>query len=285
MASRRRRERVSNYADAVEGRADDALTRIASVDHWHHRIPIAEGVVTPGAQDTQAMLAELELPEDCTGLRVLDIGARDGFFAFEVERRGATEIVALDNVAPDVTGFNVAKGLLGSKVGYVVDNVYNLTVERFGKFDLVLFLGVLYHLRHPLLALDKIWDVCNPGAQLFVESHMIDEGLVDGAGNFHRLDHFHADLRLFPLVEFFPDRMLGNDFTSKWAPNQRALSGMLGASGFDVTREWLHAFRGGATAVARPLDPEGQRAADAAAEWDLGANRIIRPSRYSPPGS
>jgi len=230
------------------------------------------------------MLAELDLPEDCSGLRVLDIGARDGFFSFEVERRGAAEIVALDNVPPDLTGFNVAKELLGSAVDYVVDNVYNVNVGRFGKFDLVLFLGVLYHLRHPLLALDHIWDVCNPGARLYVESHMIDEGLVDGAGNFHRLDHFHPDLGLFPLVQFFPDRMLGNDFTSKWAPNQRALAGMLGASGFDVTREWLHAFRGGATAVARALDPDGQRAADAASEWDLSQNRILRASDFSPAG-
>ena len=264
---------------------DDVRERIASVSHWHHRIPIVPGIVTPGVQDTQAMLAELGLPEDCAGMRVLDIGARDGFFSFEVERLGATEIIALDNVAPDLTGFNVAKELLGSNVEYVVDNVYNLTFERYGKFDLVLFLGVLYHLRHPLLALDRIWDVCRPGAQLFVESHMIDQGLVDDAGNFHRLDHFHPDIGLFPLVQFFPDRTLGNDFTSKWAPNQRALRGMLGASGFDVTREWLHAFRGGVTAVSRELDREGQRAADSAAEWDLGRNRIARGSQFSPPRS
>ena len=177
----------------------------------------------------------------------------------------------------------MAKELLGSKAEYVVDNVYNLNVEQYGTFDLVLFLGVLYHLRHPLLALDHIWDVCNRGAQVFVESHMIDEGLVDEAGAFHRLDDFHPGLRRFPLVQFFPDRTLGNDFTSKWAPNQAALRAMFGAAGFDVTREWLHAFRGGVTAVARELDPLGQRAADAATEWDLGQNRIIRGSRYSPP--
>jgi tRNA (mo5U34)-methyltransferase len=268
---------------AVTPDAEQIHARIASVGHWHHRIPIAPGIVTPGVQDTGAMLAQLDLPEDCSGLRVLDIGARDGFFSFEVERRGASEIVALDNVAPDLTGFAVARELLGSKVEYVVDNVYNLDVEHYGTFDLVLFLGVLYHLRHPLLALDHIWDVCNPGARLYVESHMIDGGLVDDAGNFHQLDHFHPDLKLFPLVQFYPDAMLGNDFTSKWAPNQYALRGMIAASGFDVTREWLHVFRGGVTAVARELDPYGMRAADGAAEWDLGRNRIVRASKYSPP--
>lgn len=274
---------MTRIVRAVNEDSEQIHERIATVGHWHQRIPIAPGIVTPGAQDTGAMLAHLALPEDCAGMRALDIGARDGFFCFELERRGAAEVVALDNVAPDLTGFNVAKELLGSEVRYVVDNVYNLTVEEYGRFDLVLFLGVLYHLRHPLLALDRIWDVCNLGARLFVESHMIDEGLVDEAGDFHRLDDFHEDLSLFPLVQFLPGKTLADDFTSKWAPNQRALGDMLGACGFDVTREWLHAFRGGVTAVARGLDPEGQRAADSAAEWDLNHNRIVRGSRYSPP--
>jgi hypothetical protein len=112
---------------------------------------------------------------------------------------------------------------------------------------------------------------------------MIDQGLVDAQGGFHCLDAYHADLLALPLVEFFPGRMLGNDFTSKWAPNQVALRGMLEASGFDVTREWLLAFRGGVTAVARDLDPEGQRAADGATAWDLDANRVLAGSEYSPP--
>jgi tRNA (mo5U34)-methyltransferase len=257
--------------------------RIAEVPHWHHRIPITPEVMTPGVQDTQALLAQVGMPDDCTGMRVLDIGARDGFFTFEAERRGATEIIALDNVPPEKTGFSVAADLLDSKAQYVTDNVYNLTVERYGKFDLVLFFGVLYHLRHPLLALDHIWDVCNRGAQLYVESHMIDEGLVLHDGSFNRLDSLHADLLELPMVQFYPGKMLGNDFTSTWAPNQVALRGLLESSGFAVDHEWLVAFRGGAIATARDLDPEGQRAADAAAAWDLVQNQILAPSAYSPP--
>jgi tRNA (mo5U34)-methyltransferase len=259
--------------------------RIAEVGHWHHRIAITPEVMTPGAQDTQALLAQVGMPEDCTGMRVLDIGARDGFFTFEAERRGAAEVVAVDNVPPEKTGFAVASELLGSEARYVTDNVYNLSVERYGKFDLVLFFGVLYHLRHPLLALDHIWDVCNRGAQLYVESHMIDEGLVDHDGSFHRLDSLNADLLGLPLVQFYPGAMLGNDFTSTWAPNQVALRGMLESAGFDVVHQWLVAFRGGAIAVARDLDPEGQRAADAASAWDLTHNEILAPSEYSPPVS
>ena len=116
-------------------------------------------------------------------MRVLDIGARDGFFTFEAERAAAREVVALDNESPHNTGFAIAAELLGSKATYVTENVYSLNPERYGRFDLVLFLGVIYHLRHPLLALDRIHDVCSPEALLLLETHMIDEGLVDEAGD------------------------------------------------------------------------------------------------------
>ena len=168
---------------------------------------------------------------------------------------------------------------------YVVDNVYNLNTAQYGKFDFVLFLGVLYHLRHPVLALDHIWDVCNFGAELYIETHLIDDALVDTDGRFHRLTDFHEDLTAFPLFQFFPDKTLANDFTSKWAPNQSGLRAVLGATGFDVEREWKVASRGGVTARARQLDPEGQRAVDAATEWDLDKSTIIRSSEYAPAGS
>ena len=257
--------------------------RIGEVEYWHQRIPITEDIMTPGAQDTQTMLAYVGLPDDCSGMRVLDIGTRDGFFAFEVERRGATEVIGLDNVPPHLTGFNVAKELLHSRVEYVVDNVYNLSVTKYGRFDLVLFFGVLYHLRHPLLVLDRIWDVCNESALLYVESHMIDEGLVDDQGALHRLDALNPHLLGFPLVEFLPGAMLAGDFTSKWAPNQVALRGMLESAGFDVSSQWLLGSRGGATAVARVLDAQGQRAVDAASEWDLVRGNVISGSEFSPP--
>ena len=81
----------------------------------------------------------------------------------------------------------------------MVDNVYNLSVaKKYGQFDLVLFFGVLYHLRHPLLVLDRIWDVCNESALLYVESHMIDEGLVDDQGALHRMDALNPHLLGFP---------------------------------------------------------------------------------------
>jgi tRNA (mo5U34)-methyltransferase len=252
---------------------DDASRRareaISKQQKWHHRIEVAPGVWTPGLQDTPALLAQIGMPEDLSGMRVLDIGARDGFFTFEAERRGAREVVALDNESPTNTGFAIAAQLLDSKATYVTENVYSLSPERYGRFDLVLFLGVIYHLRHPLLALDRIHDICAPEATLLLETHMIDEGLVDGEGEWRALADFDPRLESLPLVQYYPADMLGGDPTSQWAPNRVALGGWLRGSGFEPLSTWQHAFRGGAVARAQQLEAAGERAVDEAASWDM----------------
>lgn len=257
---------------------DDATRRaeeaIAKQQKWHHRIEVAPGVTTPGLQDTPALLAQIGLPDDLSGMRVLDIGARDGFFTFEAERRGASEVLALDNESPHNTGFAIAAELLGSKATYVTENVYSLDPERYGRFDLVLFLGVIYHLRHPLLALDRIHDVCAPEGLLLLETHMIDEGLVDAEGEWRRSADFHPDLPALPLVQYYPERMLGGDPTSQWAPSRVALEGWLRGAGFEPLSTWQHAFRGGAVARRMELDAQGERAVDEAASWDMEAWRV-----------
>lgn len=248
---------------------------IARQAKWHHRIEVAPGVFTPGMQDTERVLEQIALPADLTGKRVLDIGARDGFFTFEAERRGAAEVVALDNEPPDHTGFSIAAELLGSKARYVTENVYSLNPEEFGHFDVVLFLGVIYHLRHPLLALDRIHDVCAPDALMFVETHMLDEGLVDPDGNFHKLDALNVHLRGLPLVQYLPGAMLGNDSTSQWAPSRVALDGWLRGAGFETVRTWQDAFRGGATGRRVDLPENGERAVDEAAAWSMDEGRVL----------
>src|ERR1700757_533225 len=134
---------------------------IDSVPNWYHRFEFSSGFVTPGVNDSKKALALLELPEDMSGLRVLDIGARDGFFSFECERRGAREVVPVDYMPAEQTGFPVAAQILGSNLKLVHDNVYNLTSAKYGRFDVVLFLGLLYHLPDPMRALDIINDLMN----------------------------------------------------------------------------------------------------------------------------
>lgn len=126
---------------------------VASHSRWWHEIELAPGIVTPGDDSNRMKLPILDsigLRTDLSGLRVLDIGCSDGFFAFEAEKRGAS-VVAIDFVPETYTGFAVARQILGSSAEYRMDNVYNLLPETYGLFDIVFFMGVLYHLRKPLV--------------------------------------------------------------------------------------------------------------------------------------
>lgn len=114
---------------------EEVRARIAVVSRWYHPIEIRTGIVTPGTNDAQTVLAALDLPADCHGMRALDLGTRDGFFAFELERRGA-EVVAVDYVRMAESGFAVAAELLRSRVTYLHRNLYELTAAELGTFDI-----------------------------------------------------------------------------------------------------------------------------------------------------
>src|SRR5512132_1117781 len=134
----------------------DLKSRVAAIA-WYHTIDLGGGVVTQGIDDTPQRLARVQLPASLTGQTVLDIGAWDGFFSFECERRGAARVVAADYYSwhgggwGTKAGFSLAREALGSRVEDVDVDVMDLSPERMGTFDIVLFLGVLYHLRHPFL--------------------------------------------------------------------------------------------------------------------------------------
>ena len=217
--------------------------RIASVAHWYHQIEIRPGITTPGINNSAHTLRRLDLAARYDGLRVLDIGARDGYFSFELERRGA-EVVAVDYMDPAETGFPVARELLGSSVDFHVENIYDLTPERHGTFDLVLFLGLLYHLRDPLLALDRIWDVCNPAAVLMLETQLLDNALLVGEGDFRALADIDPALTDVCLMQFYPEDSLNGDHSNYWAPNAACTHGMLRAAGFEVTSQAVGGQRG-----------------------------------------
>ncbi|MEM7351098.1 MAG: class I SAM-dependent methyltransferase [Acidobacteriota bacterium] len=205
---------------------------VAGHSNWYHQIELVPGVTTPGCHNSSLGLEYLEamgLPADCTGQRVLDIGCMDGFFAFEMERRGA-EVVGLDYADPEITGFSIASRVLGSRVEHRTDNVYELGPESFGTFDIVLFLGVLYHLRNPMLALDRIRTVIKDGGLLFVETQLSTEPEV------HR--------STTPLWHYFPRSTLHQDGTNKWAPNPAGLRSVIEECEFEVLQTASHGDRG-----------------------------------------
>jgi tRNA (mo5U34)-methyltransferase len=164
---------------------------VDAVPLWYHTLALPGGVVTPGWFDLRPVADELPWPE-VRGRRCLDVGTYDGFYAFELERRGAAEVLATD--IPDHRswdwpagarrlggaslealagqkgrGFEVAHAALGSSVRKQELSVYDLDPERVGRFDVVVCGSLLLHLRDPVRALEAIRSVCS-GAFLSVEA-------------------------------------------------------------------------------------------------------------------
>lgn len=230
---------------------------------WWHEIEVAPGIVTPGDDSNRMklpILDELSLPPDMHGLRALDIGCSDGFFSFELERRGA-EVVAMDFVPEDYTGFATARKIVGSSVEYRMDNVYNLTPEKWGEFDIVLFMGVLYHLRNPLGGLDAVRSVVKEGGQLFVGTMMIDEYFLLPDGAVTSLSTVNPILADVPLWQAYPRDTLNGDFTNCFAPNRAALVAALEEAQFHPEQIKTVSMGGyvRAVAVRDPLTAKYQR--------------------------
>jgi tRNA (mo5U34)-methyltransferase len=225
---------------------------IAAHGRWWHEIELAPGIVTPGDDSNRMKLPILDalgLPSNMSRMRALDIGCSDGYFTFEMERRGAT-VVAIDFVPESYTGFATARTILGSNAEYRMDNVYNLNPERYGQFDVVLFMGVLYHLRKPLAALDSIRSVMKTGAQLFVGTMMIDEYFQLPDGTVTTLDAVNPILKSVPLWQAYPGDSLNGDFTNCFAPNRRALGVALEEAQFRVDQFQTVSMGGYARAAA-----------------------------------
>ena len=202
-------------------------------------------MITPGPDRSREKLDWWELPDDLSGKRVLDIGCFEGFFSFECERRGA-EVVAIDLWQYGATGFKLCKELLHSDVEYRQASVYDLDPATFGMFDLVLFAGVLYHLRHPLLALDRVRSVCRGMA--IIETQVCDGWFVGADAGVTSLASLSSDLVNVPVAQFYPGSELNGDPSNWFSPNHAAFVAWVNSSGFEVyrtessgVRAWVHA--------------------------------------------
>jgi tRNA (mo5U34)-methyltransferase len=203
---------------------------------WWHEIELAPGIVTPGDDSNRMklpVLDDLGLARTLKGSRALDIGCSDGYFSFELERRGA-DVLAIDFVPENYTGFATARKILGSGAEYRMENVYNLVPEKYGQFDIVLFLGVLYHLRKPLAALDAIRSVMKDGGQLFVGTMLIDEYFLLPDGRITTLEALNPALTSVSLWQSYPGDTLNGDYTNCFAPNRRGLEVALEEAQFRV---------------------------------------------------
>jgi tRNA (mo5U34)-methyltransferase len=197
-------------------------SQIDAEPYWFHRIELFPNLITPGwSNPVTEKVPHFGLPADLTGMRVLDVGCAEGFFSFEAERRGAREVVAIDSFPDSVRRFNICRNAFGSKATAFLCNVYELNPRAFGTFDIVFFFGVLYHLRNPILALEKILSVCTGTMLLQTASMEIAS---------------HSDV---PLARFYPFGMPSGppekptyDPTVFWMPNAACTRGLVEHSGY-----------------------------------------------------
>jgi tRNA (mo5U34)-methyltransferase len=216
---------------------------------WYHTIDLGHGVVTKGQSVMAEMLTEAQLP-DFRGRSVLDIGAWDGYYSFLAERRGASRVVALDHYAwgvdftarslywneclergalpdqsrdttdfwrddlPGRRGFDLAHRALESRVEAVVGDFTTLDVSTLGTFDIVLYLGVLYHMKEPLTCVERVRVVTKQVA-------VIETVAAQCPGNEGR-----------SLLELHSGGDLNADFGNWYVPTVEALGSLARASGF-----------------------------------------------------
>jgi tRNA (mo5U34)-methyltransferase len=162
---------------------------------WHQRFELMPGVFTPGVSDVALLLDACGLPDRLEGRSVLDVGTTNGGAAFALEARGAGNVVAVDIFGPETFGFAAAAELRGSRAEFLQASIYELPERLTQPFDIVLFWGVLYHLRHPLLGLDSLRAVTR--GEAYVETAVADATLGDAAAEplarFHRTDQLAGD--------------------------------------------------------------------------------------------
>ncbi len=188
---------------------------------WYHTIDLGDGVVTPGMFDHRDMVDRYLLPADLSGMRCLDVGTMDGFWAFEMERRGAAEVVAADvddpseldwppaeraRVEPvlDATKqerFELVHTALGSRVERRLRSVYQLDPEELGLFDLVYCGDLLVHLKDPITAVERMLGVCRGSTILCNPITKFPLGRNRPLAEFDGIDHFQWWALSQPAIE------------------------------------------------------------------------------------
>ena len=222
----------------------ESVVSEGAMDHssfrWFHSIALRNGEVTKGDKPSDVLLTEADLyfrgDRLVRGKSFLDIGAWDGFMSFEAERRGASRVVATDHFCwsgpgwGSRRGFDFAHANLGSSVEAVEVDVPDLDPSVLGQFDVVLFAGVLYHLRHPFLGLEH------------ASSLTRDLLIVETATSMNHV--------LEPVLRYHLGAELNGDPTNFWTPNERCLRDMLTELGFKRIDTVITSSRGAPRLVA-----------------------------------
>lgn len=197
------RSRVQEWVRQISGKLN------------YHSLELPDGSIIEGVIPVMALqqrLRNLGVPESLKGKRILDVGAASGWNSFELEKRGA-EVVAVDCVLYDE--FKAFHSIVNSSVDYKIMDVSEICPESVGTFDITFFLGVLYHLRHPLLALESLCAITREWA--FVESYVIDSAAAPISKN---------------LLEFYEIDELGGQIDNWFGVTTACLMALCRSAGF-----------------------------------------------------
>jgi tRNA (mo5U34)-methyltransferase len=216
--------------------------KIKRFPFWYHKIQLPFGIVTPGWAPINS--EAYGVPASLSGKRVLDVGAWDGYWTFEALRRGAVQALAIDDFS-DYLGylenkdrkawetFDTCRDILGYETWQCprLDmSVYDVRKEITGMFDVIFCFGTLYHLRHPLLALDLLASVCRE--EIYVESAILDDFSPYRGG----FGQGYPGSQM--VMEFYPDNQYGDNKTNWWVPTLTCLMHLVRAAGFDEVEGW-----------------------------------------------
>ena len=219
-------------------RGEELRKRINELGSWFHNIDLA-GVATapdhflgdyPRVKWKRFAQA---IPADLSGRTVLDIGCNAGFHSLEMKRRGAERVVSIDSDARYLAQARLASEVTGLPIELAELSVYD--IEQLGeRFDIVLFMGVLYHLRYPLLALDLIRKHVARDMFIFQSLQRGDPSILSLDPNYPFQETEIFKKAGFPLLHFI-EASYANDPTNWWFPNRACVEAMLRSSGFIIT--------------------------------------------------
>jgi tRNA (mo5U34)-methyltransferase len=216
---------------------DEIRRRVSELGDWFQNMDLA-GVQTAPHHFLGDYPAckwhnfEHAIPSDLTGKSVLDIGCNAGFYAIEMKRRGAARVVGIDSDDSYLAQARFAAEVAGADIEFRDLDVYRVDQLR-EKFDLVLFMGVLYHLRHPLLALDLLWEHV-------VRDTLVFQSLMRGSREVMPLqeDYPFWETAIFENAAYpamyFVERRYSHDPTNWWIPNRACAEAMLRSAGFEI---------------------------------------------------
>ncbi len=218
--------------------SQDAIReRVEALAPWFHDLDL-EGVKTAsdhflwGYPEIKWSRFAHAVPTDLTGKSVLDIGCNAGFYSLEMKRRGAARVLGIDSDDRYLEQARLAAQVRDADIEFRKLSVYDLA--KLGeRFDLVIFMGVLYHLRHPLLALDLIWEHVASDLLLYQSLQRGSEEVAQVKTDYDFFDDAHFDTPGYPKLHFIEQKYAG-DPTNWWAPNAAASAAMLRSAGFEI---------------------------------------------------